>query len=176
MKGHPMMRRIQIDDKVWNHLKKYAEPLEDTPNSVISRLLFGEGTAKNHAVTEFANMNIHGVPKALSQIFEVLYEMEKGLSRIEATHRVAEKRGTAPQTVIDKYCRQLNKRAHQIDALFSEPGYIGFKALLKDKYSQHGNVIDIFFDTLQCDHPPPDVQEEDLILEELEFSLNHRLD
>lgn len=163
MKGYIVMHTIKIDDKVWKYLKKYAEPLEDTPNSVISRLLFG-GT-KNNSVAEFANINIQGVPKALSQIFEVLYEMEcRGLSRIEATHCVAEKRGTTPQTIIDKYCRQLNKRAHQIDALFSEPGYTGFKALLKDKYSQHGNIIDIFFDTLGCDHPPPENQEEEFRL------------
>lgn len=175
MKGYMMMRSIQIDDKVWNYLKKFAEPLEDTPNSVISRLLFG-GT-KNKSGIDFANINIQGVPKALSQIFEVLYEMEcKGLSRIEATHCVAEKRGTTPQTIIDKYCRQLNKRAHQIDALFSEPSYTGFKALLQNKYTQHSNVIDIFFDTLGCDHPPPETQDEDFILEELNFSVNKEFD
>lgn len=45
-----MMRSIQIDNKVWNYLKKFAEPLEDTPNSVISRLLFG-GRKNTSALT-----------------------------------------------------------------------------------------------------------------------------
>lgn len=33
---------IEIDEKVWNYLKKNAEPFKDTPNSVLNRILFGE--------------------------------------------------------------------------------------------------------------------------------------
>jgi hypothetical protein len=169
------MHRIEIDDNVWQHLKKYAEPFEDTPNSVLNRLLFGE-TVKP-SPQSLANMNIQGVPVALSQIFEVIYEMAcSGVSRIDATHRVAEKRGTTTQTIVDKYCRQLNKRAHQIDALLSEPGLVGFKALLKDKYTQHSSVIDIFFETLDCEHPPPDIEQEEFCLAELDAPVYSGID
>lgn len=34
---------IEVDEKVWNYLKKNAEPFKDTPNSVLNRLIFGTG-------------------------------------------------------------------------------------------------------------------------------------
>ena len=37
MKMHP----IEIDERVWHYLQQNAEPFVDTPNSVLSRLLFG---------------------------------------------------------------------------------------------------------------------------------------
>jgi len=36
---------IEVDEKVWNYLKKNAEPFKDTPNSVLNRIIFGS-TAK----------------------------------------------------------------------------------------------------------------------------------
>jgi hypothetical protein len=92
---------------------------------------------------------VEGTPKSLAQILEVIYEMEiNGYSRTEATNRVAQKRGTAPQTITDKYCRQLGKKAHEIDALLSEPGYGQFKQLLKSKFSGHQVFIDTYFESL----------------------------
>ena len=35
-----MTRVIRIDDDVYEHLKKLADPFEDTPNSVIRRILY----------------------------------------------------------------------------------------------------------------------------------------
>lgn len=141
------MHLIEIDAKVWDHLKQFAEPFVDTPNSVLRRLLLDEDDRDD--VAPLSVIDIKGVPKALSQIFEVLYEIEvNGCSRVEATHKVAKKRGTAPQTVIDKYCRQLNKRAHEIDQLFDEKGYAQFKQLLKQKFTSHRSIIDLYFETL----------------------------
>ncbi len=146
------MHLIEIDPDVWNHLKQFAEPFVDTPNSVLRRLLLDEDDHEDGAA--LSAIDIKGVPKALSQIFEVLYEIEvNGCSRVEATHKVAEKRGTAPQTVIDKYCRQLNKRAHEIDQLFDEKGYARFKKLLKQKFTGHSSIIDLYFDTLTGNPP-----------------------
>jgi hypothetical protein len=128
-------------------LKQFAEPFVDTPNSVLRRLLIDEDDRDD--VAPLSVIDIKGVPKALSQILEVLYEIEvNGCSRVEATHKVAGKRGTAPQTVIDKYCRQLNKRAHEIDQLFDESGYAQFKKLLKQKFTSHSSIIDLYFETL----------------------------
>lgn len=157
--------RIEIDEEVWNHLKKFAEPFIDTPNSVLRRLLFAEepANAPSNSLIE-----IKGIPKSLSQIFEVLYEIEvNGCSRIEATHRVAKKRGTAAQTIVDKYCRQLNQCAQEIDRLFDEPGYRQFQALLKQKFGQHQYIIDLYFDTLRVDDDLDEPAEPALEMDEL---------
>ena len=148
------MHLIEIDEKIWSYLQENAEPLTDTPNSVLNRLLFGDEEKKRKEVTFFSipAVSIQGLPKSLTQILEVVYEIEvNGYSRTQATNRVAKKRGTAPQTITDKYCRQLGKKAHEIDELMAEPGYAGFKDLLVGKYSDHKEIIDMYFDSMISD-------------------------
>ena len=145
------MYTIEIDEKVWGFLQKHAEPFIDTPNSVLNQILFGASnkTDEQECVSTIPEVTIQGAPKSLSQILEVIYEMEvNGYSRTEATNRVAQKRGTAPQTITDKYCRQIGKKAHEIDQLLSESGYKEFKELLKKKFVAHQQVIDTYFETL----------------------------
>lgn len=145
------MYTIEIDENIWSYLQKHAEPFIDTPNSVLKRVLLGTSkeTLKKEAVSKIPAVSIQGTPKSLAQILEVLYEMEiNGYSRTEATNRVARKRGTAPQTITDKYCRQIGKKAHEIDQLLSEPGYENFKKLLKSKFDAHQQVIETYFETL----------------------------
>ena len=132
------MYSIEIDEKIWRFLQKNAEPFIDTPNSVLNKVLFGasKDSDAQEGVPAVPSVSIKGTPKSLSQILEVLYEIEvNGCSRTEATNRVAQKRGTAPQTITDKYCRQIGKKAHEIDHLLSESGYHQFKELLKSKFS-----------------------------------------
>ena len=148
------MHLIEIDEKIWAHLQQNAEPLVDSPNSVLNRLLFGEEEKKEEKAAYFSipTVNIQGLPKSLEQILEVVYEIEvNGYSRTQATNRVANKRGTAPQTITDKYCRQLGKKAHDIDELMAEPGYAGFKELLTDKYYVHREIIEMYFDSMISD-------------------------
>ena len=148
------MHLIEIDEKIWCHLQQNAEPLVDTPNSVLGRLLFGTAERKENAAACFSipTVSIQGLPKSLAQILEVVYEIEvNGCSRTQATHRVAKKRGTAPQTITDKYCRQLGKKAQEIDELMAEPGYKGFKDLLMGKFSVHKEIIDMYFDSMMSD-------------------------
>ena len=147
------MHVVEIDEKVWSHLQQNAEPLVDTPNSVLNKLLFGEEKKrKETACFSIPSVSIQGLPKSLSQILEVVYEIEvNGYSRTQATNRVAKKRGTAPQTITDKYCRQLGKKAHEIDELLAETGYAGFKDLLTGKYSVHSEIIDMYFDSMMSD-------------------------
>jgi len=148
------MHLIEIDEKIWCHLQQNAEPLVDTPNSVLNRLLFGTAEKQEKAAACFSipAVSIQGLPKSLAQILEVVYEIEvNGCSRTQATHRVAKKRGTAPQTITDKYCRQLGKKAQEIDELMAEPGYKGFKDLLMGKYSVHREIIDMYFDSMMSD-------------------------
>jgi 23S rRNA maturation-related 3'-5' exoribonuclease YhaM len=145
------MYTIEIDEKIWGFLQKHAEPFIDTPNSVLNQILFdaSKKTDEQECVSVTPEVKIQGAPKSLSQILEVIYEMEvNGYSRTEATNRVAQKRGTAPQTITDKYCRQIGKKAHEIDQLLSETGYKEFKALLKEKFVAHQQVIDTYFETL----------------------------
>lgn len=168
MRMHP----IEIDDQVWDYLKQFAEPFVDTPNKVLRRLLLDAAEDSDTDEEPLAIMKIKGVPKALSQILEVLYEIEvNNYSRTEATHRVAKKRGTAPQTVIDKYCRQLNKRAHEIDQMLSEPSYTEFKELLKEKFTAHHGIIEVYFNTLVGGRKPA-VDNSELTIRELAPSLD----
>jgi len=119
-----MMRKIEVDEDVWSFLKKNAEPFEDTPNSVLRRLLFGND-------------------------LEVTYLVKKqGYTRSEATNLVAKRRGIAPQTVIDKYCRQLNKKAFEIDRLL-EQDIGGFKSLVERTFVKHNKVIADLFETIK---------------------------
>lgn len=148
------MYSIEIDEKMWHFLQQNAEPFIDSPNSVLRRLLLDpdEGKEKVTPLFSLPTVRIDGLPKSLSQILEVVYEMEvNGYTRTQATNRVARKRGTAPQTITDKYCRQLGKRAHEIDELLTEPGYNGFKDLLTSKFSSHRGIIDMYFDSMMSD-------------------------
>ena len=148
------MHLIEIDEKIWSHLQQNAEPFVDTPNSVLNRLIFGEEEKKEEEAASFSipTVNFQGLPKSLAQILEVVYEIEvNGYSRTQATNRVAKKQGTVPQTITNKYCRQLGKKAHEIDELMAEPGYAGFKDLLADKYPAHRDIIDMYFDSMMSD-------------------------
>ena len=162
------MHLIEVDDKIWNHLKNFAEPFTDTPNSVLNRLLFGSSKKKTPNAAENNSINIKGVPDSLSQIFEFLYEIEiNGLSRVKATKKVAKARGTSSKTVREKYCKQLNKKASEIDRLFNKPGYEKFKELLKEKFISQKDIIELFFESLISDEgfnkKDPDLSLESLI-------------
>jgi len=137
--------KIEVDETIWKYLKSKAEPFEDTPNAALHRLLFGEYNQPDESLPVFPG----GTPKGLEQILEVLYEIKRfGRSRSEATNNVASRRHTAPQTVIGKYCRELNKKAYQIDRLLNEPDLAEFRRLLENKYRNHTDIIDSFFQTL----------------------------
>jgi hypothetical protein len=145
---------IEIDQKIWHYLQQHAEPFVDTPNSVLHRLLVGEEEKVNVPETIFSipSANVAGLPKSLSLILEVVYEIEvNGYNRIQATNRVAKKRDTTPQTITNRYCRRLGKKAHEIDIFLNESGYRCFKELLKSKFSNHADVIDMYFDSMMSD-------------------------
>ena len=146
--------KIDVDEKVWQFLKKNAEPFEDTPNTVLKRFLFGgmerqaENLTKTHTTNDFPDFS-SSVPEALAQTLEVIYGVKKlGLSRRQATNIVAKKRGIAPQTVIDKYCRQLDMRAYGFDQLLESKNSEGLQAVLLKKFRNNRDVVRNFFQGL----------------------------
>jgi len=146
-----VFRKIDVDETIWELLKKNAEPFEDTPNSVLHRLLIGIEPPTERPVGKAENKGERwnfpvGTPRALMHTLEVIFEVRKhGLLRNDATNLVARREGVAPQTIIDKYCRQLGKRAHEIDGYLSEKDLSQFKALLKLKFPMHSQFIEQFF-------------------------------
>ena len=71
-----------------------------------------------------------GIPTALQHTLEVIYLVkQKGIPRPEATKIVANRHDVAPQTVLDKYCRQLNKKAYEIDRLLEDSNLKNFQNL-----------------------------------------------
>ena len=142
---------IDIDQEVLDYLKSQAEPFTDTPNDVLRRLLFGKTSNENLAQfkpREAASHNLPpvpaGTPKALEHILQVVYMTHfSGVPRSKATKDVAKMHGgIAPQTVLDKYCRQLNLKASEFDRLVAEPGLSGLKEILYAKFNGHREVID----------------------------------
>ena len=49
---------------------------------------------------------------------------------------------------MDKYCKQLNLKAREVDLLLDEPGYEKFMHLLKNQFPEFTAIIDMFFETL----------------------------
>ena len=140
---------IEIDEIIMNYLKKNADPFVDTPNTVLHKLLFGTRKV-NEESKPMPPILAHSLdrksPKALEQILEVIEEVIKnGHHRPKATRIVADRNGTAPQTIIDKYCRQLGKTASEVDMLLGEPGLGEFKSILTNKFPHHRDMIASFF-------------------------------
>jgi hypothetical protein len=158
---------IEVDEIIWNYLQKYAEPLTDTANSVLHRLLFGTSsqarieTSSEPRTRPLGNRSSSsGIPKALEQILEVVYEVVKmGRSRPDATTVISKRHGTAPQTILDKYCRQLSMKAYDFDKLLMEPGLHTLSGVLKERFPRHQDYIDSFLDSLPSQPPGPTIVE-----------------
>jgi len=148
------VHKIEVDEEVWQFLKKNAEPFEDTPNSVLKRMFFG-GASKPHKNSSSPVISRDlpdfpsGVPRALTQTLEVIYGVRKiGLSRSEATNLAAQKHHITSQAILDKYCRQLGKRAYEIDRMLEPENSRDLQSLLGSRYSNHRELIDDFFKSL----------------------------
>ena len=147
-------RNIGVDEEVYAYLKKRGETFEDTPNSVLRRELLGSESAgwkgSKNVIGRDASVVPElptGIPKGLRQILEVVYLVQiAGQTRSEATHLVARNYRIAPNTVIDKYCRQLGLEAFEFDALLERDSLEDLKTVLKKKYSRYAELVDDFLD------------------------------
>jgi len=150
------MHQIEVDDDVMTYLKSKAEAFVDNPNSVLRRELLGQRTptptqaapVKRRPSVLYSDapnfpLMISGTPQALRQILNVVYLVGKGTyTRPEATAVVAKALQVTPQTVLDKYCRQLGLTAFQFDQLLDEQQFTTLRTLLKKKFPEQHAVID----------------------------------
>jgi len=152
---------LEVDEIIWNYLQQHTEPLTDTANSVLHRLLFNTSSQTSpESRLQLRTKPLSkppissGMPKALTQIIEVVYEVVKmNRSRPDATTVVSKRHGTAPQTILDKYCRQLRMKAHDFDELLAEPGLPALTGILKERFPRHHDYIDSFLDSLPSQPP-----------------------
>ena len=144
-----IFNQVQVDDEVYEYVKRHAVPLEDDFNSALKRLLNIGTIQKSEKKSNNYINNVSkirpippGTPQALVQILEVVQYVKNGISRKEATRLVAMKHNVAPQTVLDKYCRQLGLTASEFDKLLSDPKLIEIISKLKWKFNSFQDVID----------------------------------
>ena len=139
---------IDIDDDVMDILKQNGEAFVDTPNMVLRRLL---GLDQK---TKFTNYDFppapEFIPKALIQILEVIYLVyAEGISRNQATNFIAEKYSIYPQTVMDKYCRQLNMTSNELDKLLDNSNIGSLKHKINTKFGKYSVDVDQYFKNIQ---------------------------
>ena len=145
----PARHQIEIDDDVMAHLKQRAEPFEDTPNSVLRRLLLRKGEKQQDPRPHFGPGEerpprpAFGVPRALAQTLDVIRLVRlESKTRTEATHKVAQGEGVTFQTVLDKYCRQLGLQVNQFDQFLVEADLGRLRRRMKSKFPAHDRFID----------------------------------
>ena len=146
------MYQIEVDEEVYNFLKQHAEPFEDTPNRVLRRFLplKSDEVEIKHDVREVFPRFPESVPSALAQILEMIILVKKeGQSRVEATHTVADFRGVSTQAVIDKYTRQLGKKAYEVDELLMTSNMNELKTLLIERFPYHSKVVESTFNEIK---------------------------
>ncbi len=91
-------RQIEIDGDVFEYLKRKAEPLIDTPNSVLRRELLNKETKRSLSAQVQSEVGTNtndfsiGTPIALQHILEVVRLVREGsYNRNEATNFIAKK-------------------------------------------------------------------------------------
>jgi len=144
------MISIEIDEEIFNLLQKQATPFVDTPNDVLRRILLEKTPAQGSEVPKFNPVKSStplpvlpgGVPKALEHTLQVAYLVRnRKMSRSRATQRLADIHRVAPQTILDKYCRQLELTAAEFDQLLQETDLKSLKNLLHKKFPSHFRTI-----------------------------------
>ena len=150
---------IEIDEEVWGLLQKKAKPFVDSPNTVLRTVLRRELLGKENYQVINKNLNIpftsffqvpYKIPAALEQTLRMIYLVKHGgFSRNDATNNIAKELRIRQQSVIDKYCRQLNKKAYEVDRLLSQNNFSELKSILIKKFTNFSNDIDDFFRKLK---------------------------
>ena len=146
------MYQVEVDEEVFKYVKAHAEPLIDTFNSTLRRLLPITGPRRpSPPVFEEKGKQLESgiipqlpnrIPQALRHILEVVHLVLIGTySRSSATHFLARHHNVAPQTIIDKYTRQLNLTAGEFDRFLEQPGLTDLRKNLISKFPDYSQLI-----------------------------------
>lgn len=143
-----ILNNIEIDDEVMDFLKENADPFIDTPNTALRKIFNLDRNIKNPNI-EIPKLPIF-IPKALIQILEVFYlVLAEDYSRNKATNFIANKYSIYPQTVMDKYCRQLNMTSNELDKLLDNSDLGNLKIKIKNKFGKYAVDVDQYFKHIQ---------------------------
>jgi negative regulator of replication initiation len=147
------MFQVEVDEEVFQFIKGHAEPLVDTFNSTLRRFLpisgmkgpsvspFGDDDSRSNTSNLLHSLPKH-TPQALRQILEIVHLVQKGHGRSDATRYVSRQHNIAPQTVIDKYTRQLNITASDFDKLLDQTNLVDLREILYRKFPQYSKLVD----------------------------------
>lgn len=148
------MHQVDVDDEVFQFIKAHAEPLVDTFNSALRSQLplpqvktrgappFRAEGIRFEPSTVLPSVSNH-VPQALRQILEVVHLVLSGpYGRSSATNYVARHHGVAPQTIIDKYTRQLSMNTGEFDQLLEQADLGNLRKILKSRFPGFVQLID----------------------------------
>jgi hypothetical protein len=146
--------QVKVDDEVFQFVQAHAKPLVDDFNSALRRLLALSNASlqRRPDVIRGPRPGVlrslpNGTPIALRHILEVTHLVRSGAySRTGATQFVARQHNVFPQTVIDKYGRQLGLTASQFDRLVEQEHPSELRTLLKAKFPDHNDLIDQFLE------------------------------
>ncbi len=144
--------KVEVDSEVFQYVQAHAEPLVDTFNSALRRLLLVSGPKSDKPKHKDVDPpqsngllpNLSGqTPRGLRHTLEVAYLVRGGgYDRPGATQFVAKLHNVLPQTVHEKCCRQLNLKAREFDRLLEQPDLKDLKGILTSKFPDYEQIID----------------------------------
>jgi hypothetical protein len=140
---------IEVDEEVFASLEAEARSRIETHNTVLRRKLFAgkaptlPAAVQTQSVIPLGLPNLPpGTPAALQQILWVVQLVRANTrDRPDATADVAKVVGVTPQTVTDKYGRQLGLTADRFDELLREASLEQLEKLLRERFSRHHETI-----------------------------------
>jgi hypothetical protein len=160
------MHDITIDNEVLDFLKSKAVPFEDTPNSVLRRLLLEQKSSESDSSDQIESTDSAKdedrkisldeapvpdtqiedyLPRSLKQTLQMIDLVKnRNISRVEATKYLANHFGVKIPTITGKFTRQLSMSSYQVDALLSKDPD-NFKDVLIEHYPNFEDEITHFF-------------------------------
>jgi hypothetical protein len=151
--------RIDVDSDVFAYLEAEANSRIETHNTVLRRklLVHESGTPPFVGQLSAAGRTVGGTsaattiglpdlaprtPAALRQVLWVVHLVRaNGRSRPESTADVARALAVTPQTVNDKYGRQMGLTADRFDSLLADPSLNNLEQLLLSRFPNHRQTI-----------------------------------
>jgi hypothetical protein len=152
---------IEVDEEVFSYLEERAKARLETHNTVLHRELLKNGWVSvlpviSDTVHTPGRKRVNGeaptltglpslpfdTPAALQQVLWVTHLVRKnGRARSDASADVAKRLRVAPQTVNDKYCRQLGLTANGFDKLLRDPVLTELEQMLSQRFPRYRSTV-----------------------------------